>query len=114
MSLKLKQNDTAPFARATLYSDMNASTVLNLTTATAVKFNMKPKSGGSPKVSGAAAVKTNSPGTDGKVHYVWLAADTNQVGTFDCEFEVTWGDGTKQTFPPDGYLSVEIVAEINT
>jgi len=111
--MKIKQNDTRPYARATLYEDEDTFKVLDVSDVTGIVFNMKNKAGGTVKISGENADLTND-GTDGKVEYRWQAGDTDTIGTYDCEFEVTFTDGGVQTFPPDKYLTVEVVAELDT
>lgn len=49
---------------------------------------------------------------DGQVEYVWVAGDTDTVGTYRVEVEVTWPGGRKQTFPPSGYSTVSINADL--
>jgi len=48
----------------------------------------------------------------GLVRYNWQAADTATVGSYQVEFEVTYADATVETFPNDGYIRVEIIADI--
>jgi hypothetical protein len=48
----------------------------------------------------------------GLVRYDWDAADTNAIGSFQAEFEVTYADTTVETFPNDGYIRVEIISDI--
>jgi hypothetical protein len=113
--MKIKQNDTRPYARATLYEDEEILKAADVSSgkATNIKFNMKLKGAGGPvKVDEGTAVRVTD-GIDGKVEYRWTTGDTDTIGTYDCEFEVTWTDGGKQTFPPDKYLTVEIVAELS-
>lgn len=48
----------------------------------------------------------------GVVRYAWQAVDTDQEGIFQSECEVTYSDGGIETFPEDGYLSINIVADL--
>jgi hypothetical protein len=48
----------------------------------------------------------------GIVQYNWVADDTDTVGSFQAEFEVTYSDGTIETFPNNGYIRVEITDDI--
>lgn len=107
MTFYVKQNDTAPSIRATLKDSDN--TVINLTGAT-VRFHMRTIGGTTAKVDSAATVV--SPATSGVVQYDWVAADTDTVGTYQAEFEVTYSDGTIETFPNNGYIVVEITDDI--
>lgn len=107
MSFYIKQNDTRPTMSATLI-DANGSSV-DLTGAT-VSLKMR-KSGETSAVSlaGTASVVTADKG---KVQYVWAAADTATVGSYEGEFEVTFSGGAIQTFPNDRYIDIEIVDDI--
>ena len=95
----IKQNDTAPAITATLYEN---SVAVDLTGAT-VKFHM------GSIVDAAATVVSAS---EGKVKYQWQATDTATVGEYNAEFEVTFSDGTIETFPNDGFLRIIITSEV--
>lgn len=62
---------------------------------------------GTLKVNGTGAVA--SPATAGVVTYTWSGTDTDTVGTYRAEWEVTISS-KKQTFPNDRFLSVEVMA----
>jgi len=49
---------------------------------------------------------------EGLVRYNWTAADTDTVGSYQAEFEVTYADASIETFPNDGYIRVEIIDDI--
>jgi hypothetical protein len=107
--LTLKRHDTAPAAQIAL-EDASRNPV-DLTEAASVDFHMKLQNGTDLKVRRAAIVQ--SPATDGVVVHNWLAGDTDTAGLFNVEIEVTWNDGTVQTFPADNYITVEIVADLD-
>jgi len=111
--MKIKQNDTRPYARATLYEDQAESIVLDCSVAevSGVTFTMKVQ-GGAVKIDTADADLTTD-GTDGKVEYHWAAGDTDTTGLYDAEFEVTFVGGGTQTFPHDSNLLIEIVPELS-
>jgi len=46
------------------------------------------------------------------VRYNWIAADTDTIGSYQAEFEVTYADASIETFPNDGYIRVEIIDDI--
>ena len=48
--------------------------------------------------------------TSGLVRYDWVQGDTNYVGTCPAQFEVTFPDGTNQTFPVSQDFAVEFTA----
>lgn len=106
MTFYIKQNDTSPSMLATL-QDASGNAV-DITGAS-VRFHLKP--------IGSSAVTVDAPATivtalDGLVRYDWQAADTDTIGSYQAEFEVTYGDGTVETFPNDGYIRVEIISDI--
>lgn len=88
----IKQNDTGPPLQVTL-KDGDGSAV-DVTGAT-VAFSM----------SGAGIVKvdeqsvTLTTAASGIVTYSWQAGDTDTPGTYEGEFEVTFGGGQIQTYP---------------
>ena len=47
-----------------------------------------------------------SPPTDGKVQYNWEAGDTDVTGLCYGEFEVTFADTKKQSFPSEGDFEI--------
>lgn len=106
MDFIIKQNDRRePIERVLRGSDGNP---VDLTGAT-VRFIMRATDG-TIKVDNAATI-VGTP-TAGRARYSWGATDTNTVGTFEAEFEVTFGDGTKQTFPNRGYIAVAVVEDL--
>lgn len=103
----IKEGDTSP---AIEYMLSPVTITLN---GGSVVFNMKDRRN-QLKVNRAAAVITD----DGlltdtpTVQYNWTAADTDTAGTYYGEFEVTYADSTIETFPNNGYITVEIRADI--
>lgn len=106
MAFRIKQNDTSPSLQATL-KDATGSAV-NITGAT-VRFHMKSLEG-SVKVDAEMEI-TDAEG--GVVQYDWSASDTDTVGTYRAEFEVTYADASIETFPNDGNVSIVISPELN-
>lgn len=102
MPFFVKQNDTAPSIRATLY-DGNGSAV-NLSGAS-VKFNLRAVGSSSTVVSALADIVTAASGI---VQYDWQAGDTATVGIYHGEFEVTFSGGLVETFPNGAHIRVEI------
>ena len=102
----IKQGDRRePIERTLRGSD---GVAVNLTGAT-VKFLMRPEGGGAVKIDAAATV-VDAP--TGAVRYSWDSDDTDTAGKFEAEFEVTFGDGTKETFPNEEYIPVLIIDDI--
>lgn len=107
MAFKIKQNDTSPSLEATL-KDGNG-TVIDLTGAT-VNFHMRQIGKTTVKVDASATV--SSPATSGVVEYQWTASDTDTIGVFQGEFEVTYSTGAIETFPNGSYIAIEILDDI--
>ena len=99
MTFFIKRNDTSPAVEYELSTDDGP---VNLTGAT-VRFYM-----GSIVDANATVLSA----TDGIVSYPWAIGDTASYGFFNAEFEVTYSDGTKETFPNNGYISVHISPDL--
>lgn len=101
----IKQNDTSPSLRATLID--GDGDAVNLTGAS-VRFHMRDASG-TTKVDAVASIITAASGI---VQYSWAVGDTDTVGVFAAEFEVTYSDTSVGTFPNNGYITVKIRDDI--
>jgi hypothetical protein len=106
MTFYIKQNDTGPAMLATLQDA--SGNAINLVGAS-VRFHMRSVMGGNPVVDAAATVVNAAAGT---VRYSWISADTNTVGSYQAEFQVTYADASVETFPNDSYIAVEIIDDI--
>jgi len=106
MAFSIKQNDTSPSLQATL-KDASLNPI-DLTGAT-VMFHMKSVDG-TVKVDRQMTI-TNEAG--GVVQYDWQSGDTDTVGTYYVEFEVTYADSSVETFPNNGNRAVSVVRELN-
>ena len=106
MTFYIKQNDTVPSIRATLQNG-NGDPV-DLINAS-VRFHMRAIGANNTKVDAAAVVVSAAAGL---VQYNWIAADTDTIGSYQAEFEVTYPDSTVETFPNDGYVRIEIIDDI--
>jgi hypothetical protein len=109
--LWVKQGDTAPPVVRTL-KDFDENPV-NLTDADVV-FNMRRIHGDQEPVIEAGVVDIDGDPTSGVVTYEWQPGDTDEAGGFYGEFEVTFDDGSVETFPNDGYVRIAIVAELGS
>lgn len=109
MAFTMKRGDTRPVFRSQLtqpsVADPAVFEPVDLTGAT-VKFLMKKDS--TLKVN---AVATLVDAAAGQVSYTWDTLDTDTSGTFNVEWEVSWGVN-KQTFPNDSYLTVTIIDDL--
>lgn len=112
MAFVIKQNDRRPLFVVVLKDNIGEQdeATVNLTTATSAVFNMRTQAGTALQINRGSAAITNAAG--GEVTYSWGTADTNTVGTFDAELEVTWSDGKAETFPNNNYWTVQIVDDL--
>jgi hypothetical protein len=99
---KLKRNDTSP---AILYQLDRA---VNLGSATVV-FNMKEPDGTIVVNRAAGSVHSSDPPV---LRYDWDAADSATKGAFLAEFEVTYADGSVETWPNEDFIEVAIDEDI--
>lgn len=109
----IKRGDTSPAISSELQD--NDGQVVDLTGAE-VRFLMKERGGTALTVDGTADI--GSPATAGVVSYTWVApigetpGDTDVAGEYDAEWEVTFADGTVQTFPNSRHLEVLIKRDL--
>lgn len=106
MAFYIKQNDTQPAFQAIL--EDGGGDPINLDGAT-VRFHMRAVGSSAVKVDASASVIS---AINGIVRYSWSAADTDTIGSYQAEFEVTYSDASIETFPNNGYVRVEIVDDI--
>lgn len=106
MAFSIKQNDTSPSLQVSLKD--SALQPIPLGEAT-VRFHMKSVDG-TLKVDAPMTITNASAGT---CQYNWQAGDTDTVGTYYVEFEVTYADASVETFPNNGSKTVKVVKELN-
>lgn len=73
-----------------------------------VIFHMAPLRG--PAVISRAAHIEDA--TAGEVWVVWEGEEIKTAGVYRAEFEVLYDDGKVETFPNDGYISVQILEDL--
>lgn len=100
--IQLVQGDTRPALEGTLTVTRTGAPI-NLTTATAVKFQMRMADDRKYTVDAAAAVSNPSLGG---VRYEWAVNDLAIPGLYDAQWEITWPDGGKQTTQPPNTILV--------
>jgi hypothetical protein len=76
----------------------------------AVKFLMQPRKVGQGSVVNADAQVLDE--TKGLVRYAWLPEDVDTPGLHRAEFEVTFDDGTVETFPNGEWLDIDILPDL--
>ncbi len=91
----LVQGDTRPSLEAVLKLRRTDGPLV-LTTASAVKFQMRQVDDRAYTVNRAAVVVDAATGS---VRYDWQTNDLSIYGEYVCQWEITWSDGTKQTVP---------------
>lgn len=101
----LKRGDTRHAIRAIL-KDGSGSPV-DLTGCT-VTFHMAPL-GRPPTISRAVDIHDTA---GGEVWVVWSPGETDVTGVYRAEFQVVYGDGRRETFPNDGYISIQILSDL--
>ncbi len=100
-TLQLHTNDLQPYYRVTV-KDSDAN-LIDLTGATIV-CTMKESATGAVKINSASAgvVIANQTTNKGEFEYRWQTGDTDTVGSYYIEFEITPQSGGKFTLPsPD-------------
>lgn len=104
----MKANDTLPSIAATLSREDDPQE-LNLTGAT-VHFVMRGSNAASAKLDKLATIVNAEAG---QVRYDWAGGDTQVPGEYRAEWEVTFSDGSRQTFPTRTYHTISILADLN-
>lgn len=102
----IKRNDTGPSIAGTL--ERPDGTAVDLTGAT-IRFHMRVKGSGTAKVDAAATIVSAAAGS---VKYDWQSGDTDTAGFFQAEWEVTYSDGTIETFPNYEFQEIQIFEDI--
>jgi len=86
--------------------------IIDLTTATAVRFAMR-RAGEDAKVDAAATIV--SPATSGVIRYSWSAPDTDTAGAYLGEFDITFPGGvlTIPNDPEDPHIEIEVLPDLD-
>ena len=101
----IKRGDTRHAIRAVLKNTQG--TPVNLS-GCSVSFYMAPL-GRPPTISRAVDIHD---ALAGEVWVVFAPGETDVSGVYRAEFQVTYGDGRKETFPNDGYISIQILSDL--
>jgi hypothetical protein len=75
-----------------------------------VRFVMADAQTGAVKVAAAATITDAAAGA---VSHTWAAADLDTAGSYLAEFEVTFGSGEIATFPSAGWITIEVVDDLD-
>jgi hypothetical protein len=103
-----KQNDTSPAITGALKDGTGAA--VNLTGAS-VKFMMWAPGEASAKINAAATITGASTGN---VSYTPNSTDTNTIGDYLAEWQVTFSGGAVETFPNAALLKVRVTDDVAT
>lgn len=106
-SFYIKQNDTSPSLLAEL-QDSLTNQVINLLNVEG-SFHMWRLD--TKEVVLKKPINVVSSG-EGIIRYDWEQGDTAVPGLYQAEIQITYPDQTIESFPNDGYISVEIIEEI--
>lgn len=109
-TMNMKQYDLYPSFRTKL-TDVDGNAV-DLTSATEVRLLVKNRTAGL-KVDAEMTKETQSGDTIGIVEYNWAIGDTDTLGSFQVEIQVTFPGGLPQTFPGKGYCKLNINRDLN-
>lgn len=107
----IKQNDTSPKLERTYFTnrDIDSTGV----TVSSVNVHMAERGGTTVSLDSTATLESEDYDADSiTVSYDWQAGDTDTVGEYNVEFEITYSDGEVETFPKDGYIHLKISKEI--
>lgn len=106
-TFSIKEGDTSPAILYTL-SPGDISLV-----GASVVFNMADRRGNLKVNRGAATITDDGDSSDTPtVRYAWQSADTDASGVYFAEFEVTYSDGTIETFPNGGFITINIAEDL--
>lgn len=116
---EMKANDRRPSIEATLGFQGSAlpEALTGSVTFIMRRANLATGAGSTPTVTEdppkVDAAATIVDGALWKVRYDWLEGDTDEPGTYLAEWEVSFGDGAKQTFPTTGYHWITIYPDLD-
>ncbi|MGS0745553.1 BppU family phage baseplate upper protein [Syntrophomonas erecta subsp. sporosyntropha] len=103
--ITIKRGDTRHAIKAVLKDASGAPVDL---TGCSVNFHMAPLN--RPAVISRAAHIQDA--VTGGVWFVWASGETDTAGIYRAEFEVVYRDGRRETFPNDGYISIQILDDL--
>ncbi len=108
--LEIKKNDLQPYYYAQVKDSDSA--VVGISGAT-IRCTMKA-AGGAIKIDRQTAGINITDATNGKFEYQWQSGDTDTVGKYYIEFEITPSSGGKFTLPPNNDAIVMIFDSLDT
>jgi hypothetical protein len=103
----MKQGDLLPSLQV-FFSYADPTLTLDIPTGSPLVFTMRAEGSDTPKINRAAATIVSSSGGTVVCRYDWADGDTDTVGDYRAEFEVTLNGDQALTMPTEGYLRVRI------
>lgn len=107
----VKQGDSGGYLTERLL-DENLDPV-DLTAVQTVTFEMQRLADGTPVVADSDHTEVVGDPLDGIVRYQWQAGDLDEYGEYFFEWRVVFSTDQIQTFPSDGYNTVEVIRQLN-
>lgn len=107
LSTDMKLNDTRPIFRTTV---LDGADIVPLNAVSQVLLIIDRPD---PHPLLTLAMTIESPPEDGIVSYTWVNGDLPVVGVYKFEVEVTWTNGSKQTFPAATYGTITVYDDLD-
>lgn len=104
---RVKQDQAGSRLRAQLLEPDGSP--MDLTGAT-VRFLMRAPGSSALKVDGEGEIESAA---EGRVAYVWQAADLDQLGRYEAEWEVQRG-GAVIRVPGDSYVRIDVIPSVRS
>ena len=101
--LTIKLHNTKPALKIQFKDSSNAPMSLDETMVTMTMISSK----GFVKIDKQIVLITDS--ANGRIQYQWQPNDTNEVGIFYIEFEITYKDNSTVTVPSSGCLQLQVI-----
>lgn len=98
----IKRGDTSPTLVYTLFPSVS------LVGASAV-FNMRQVGGSTTIARASASIDDASAGI---ISFDFTGEQTSVAGTYHAEFEITFSDGSIETYPNNDYITINITPDI--
>lgn len=114
LTITMKQHDTRPKQEIGLLepdpADITTTQVVDLTDASSAKLIVAVPGAGSDSFESVLAFASDR--TTGVVIWTPISTDTATEGQYNAEVEITWSDDGVETYPNDGYFTIQINADL--
>lgn len=105
----VKQGDSYGYVTEQLLDEQRAP--VDLTAIVELGFYMRER-GASPLVANTTDTEVLGDPEEGIVRYQWQPGDLDVSGEFQFEWRVTFSTDQVQTFPSNGYNTIEVIRNI--